>query len=253
MNALQSISRFFFIVLGCAITLPTVAQVSSEVQQLFYRGYLTTEKAPWEQAIEKINQDTSLDEIEKLHATTEAQTGLLIYAMAHQDEATYDAIADDLEGSLKTILKEDAEDATALAKMAQLYGATMAFQSWRAMYLGPKSQKLVDQALEAEPENADAWVQRANSRLFTPTMFGGDIDEAVECFEKAVQYYEAQPDYAKNWRYLNSLAWLGQAYQKSDQPSKAIATYQKALEVEPSFGWVKYKLMPQVIAQSSNK
>ena len=221
--------------------------------QLFYQGYLTTEKAPWEQAIEKINQDATLDKIEKLHATTEAQTGLLIYAMAHQDEETYDAVADNLEKKLKTIIKENAEDATALAKMAQLNGATMAFQSWKAMYLGPKSEKLVDRALKAESENADAWVQRANSRLFTPTMFGGDIDEAVECFEKAVRYYEVQPDYAQNWRYLNALAWLGQAYQKVEQPSKAIATYQKALEVEPNFGWVKYKLMPQVIAQSSNK
>ncbi|MEO0331627.1 MAG: tetratricopeptide repeat protein [Bacteroidota bacterium] len=253
MNALQSISRFFFIVLGCAIAATSLAQVNPEVQQLFYQGYLAAEKAPWEQAIEKINQDASLNETEKLYATTEAQTGLLIYAMANQDEETYDAIADDLEEGLETLLEQNAEDAVALAKMARLYAATMAFQNWKAMYLGPKSEKLVDRALKADPKSPDAWMQRGGSRLFTPKTFGGDIDEAIAAYQKAVQYYEAQPNYAKNWRYLDALAWLGQAYQKSEQPSEAIAVYQKALEVEPNFGWVKYKLMPQVIAQSSNK
>ncbi len=252
MNA-SSQFRITILFVLLTFTLSASAQMSSEVQQLFYQGYLTTAKAPWEQAMEKIKQDNTLDETQKLHATTEAQCGLLMYAFANQDEAAYEAVADELEENLNVLLEENPKDATALAKMAQLYGATMGFESWKAMYLGSKSEKLVNRAIKAEPENANAWVERANARLFTPAMFGGDIDEAVECFEKAIQYYEAQPDYAKNWRYLNALAWLGQAQQKAEQPSEAIATYQKALEVEPGFGWVKYKLMPQVIAQSSSK
>jgi len=253
MNVSSLISRLYLIALGFIVVLPTLAQVSPEVQPLFYQGYLTATKAPWEQAIEKINQDATLDETQKLHAIAEAQCGLLIYAFAHQDKSAYEAVADDLEANLEVLLEQDPKDVTALAKMAQLYGATMGFQSWKAMYLGPKSEKLVDRALQADPETPDVWVQRANSRLFTPAMFGGDIDEAVQCFEKAVQYYEAQANHTQNWRYLDALAWLGQAYQKAEQSTAAIETYQKALEIEPNFGWVKYKLMPQVIAQSSNK
>jgi tetratricopeptide (TPR) repeat protein len=239
------------IALIALFTLPTFAQVSADVQQLFYRGYLTASKAPWEQAIQKIKQDASLDETQKLTALTEAQIGLLVYALANQDEATYKTVADDLEENLETLLEQDETDARSLAKMARLNGATMAFNNWKAMYLGPTNEKLVDKALKADPESPEAWMQRGGSLLFTPEMFGGDVDEAVVAFEKAVQLYEAQPNHASNWRYLDALAWLGQAYQKADRPKEATAVFTKALEVEPDFGWVKYKLLPKAVAQAS--
>ena len=169
------------IALVTLFTLPTFAQVSADVQQLFYRGYLTASKAPWEQAIQKIEQDES-SEIDKLKAITEAQTGLLVYALANQDEAIYDAVADPLEKNLETLLEQNEEDARSLAKMAQLNGATMAFNSWKAMYLGPKSGKLIDKALKQDPTCPEAWVQRAGALLFTPEMFGGDADEGGRSF-----------------------------------------------------------------------
>ncbi len=241
------------IVLITLLTLPTFAQVSSEVQALFYRGYLTASKAPWEQAIQKIEQDASLNNIDKLTVLTEAQTGLLVYALANQDEATYEKVADLLKENLETLLKQNETDARSLAKMARLNGATMAFDHWKAMYLGPQSEKLVGRALQAEPESPEAWMQRGGSLLFTPEMFGGDVDEAVVAFEKAVQYYEAQPNHASDWQYLDALAWLGQSYQKADRSAEAVAIFQKALKVEPDFGWVKYTLMPQAAAQASSK
>ncbi len=242
------VSSIAFIAL---FALPTFAQVSADVRQLFYRGYLTASKAPWEQAIQKIEQDASLDETQKLTAITEAQTGLLVYALANQDEATYDAVADDLEDNLEKLLEQDKTDAQSLAKMARLNGATMAFNNWKAVYLGPKNEKLVDRALKADPESPEAWMQRGGSLLFTPEMFGGDVDESVTAFEKAVRYYEAQPDHANNWQYLDALAWLGQAYQKAERPAEAAETFNKALEVEPNFSWVKYKLLPKAVAQAS--
>lgn len=239
------------IALIALFTLPAFAQVSTDVQQLFYRGYLTASKAPWEQAIQKIEQDASLSETEKLTAITEAQIGLLVYALANQDEATYEEVAGSLEENLETLLEQDETDAQSLAKMARLNGATMAFNNWKAMYLGPQSEKLVDRALKAAPESPEAWMQRGGSLLFTPAMFGGDVDEAVIAFEKAVRYYEAQPDHTSNWQYLDALAWLGQAYQKAERPAEATEVFTKALKIEPNFGWVKYKLLPKAVAQAS--
>ena len=238
---------------GLVASLPALAQISSDVQSLFYRGYLTASKAPWEQALKKIESDATLNETRKLTAITEAQTGLLVYALANQDEATFDKVADGLEENLETLLEQDEHDARSLAKLAQLYGATIAFAPWKAMYLGPKSQSLVDKALKQDLTSPEAWVQRANSFLFTPAMFGGDVDEAVKCFQKAVQYYEAQSDTTNNWRYLDALAWLGQAYQQAERPAEAVEVFNKALDVESDFGWVKHKLLPQATAQASSK
>ena len=242
---------FSSIALVVLFTLPTFAQVSPDVQQLFYRGYLTASKAPWKQAIQKIEQDASLNEIDKLTAITEAQTGLLVYALANQDKATYDEVAGSLESNLEVLLAHSETDALALANMARLNGTTMAFKRWKAVYLSPINEKLITRALKADPKSPEAWVQCAGALLFTPEMFGGDADEAVVAFKKAVQYYEAQPEHTSNWRYLDALAWLGQAYQKADRPEQAAEVFTKALEIEPDFGWVKYKLLPGATAQAS--
>ena len=251
MKTLASIS--FSIILTILLTLPTAAQVSPAVQQLFYRGYLAADSAPWEQAIQQLEQDASLSDLDRLSAITEAQVGLLVSALAHQDQAAYDKVAGSLESNLEILLENDENDATALARLARLHGATMAFQRWKAAYLSPLSNQLVDRALKADPENPEAWVQRGGSRYFTPAMFGGDADEAVAAFEKAVRYYEAQPNHQSNWRYLDALAWLGQAYQKAERPAEATEVFRKALAVEPDFGWVKHQLLPQTTAQTSGQ
>ena len=240
------------IMLFLFVTQPAVAQVSPEVEQLFYRGYLTSSKTPWEQALKKIKNDASLTPSQRLMATTEAQAGLLIYTMASQDEATFDEVADDLEKNLETLLEQNEKNSHALARFAQLYGATISFSSYKAMYLGPQSQNLVDKALTYDPANAEAWVQRGTSALFTPAMFGGDVEEAVSCFQKAVQYFEEQSDTTRNWQYINALAWLGQALQQAGQTSEAVTVFNKALDVEPDFGWVKHQLLPQATAQTTS-
>lgn len=238
------------ITLIALLALPTLAQVSSDVRSLFYRGYLAADPAPWKQAIKQIQQDASLSELDQLAAITEAQVGLLVCALAHQDKAIYDEVAGTLESNLEVLLAHDENDAGSLAKLARLNGTTMAFKRWKAVYLSPQNEQLVARALKVEPHNPEVWVQRGGALLFTPEMFGGNADQTVAAFEKAVRYYEAQPNYRSNWRYLDALAWLGQAYQKAERPAEAKAVFRKALEAEPDFGWVKHKLLPAV-AQAS--
>ena len=245
---------FIIIMLALMTQLPTVAQtpISDELQQLFYQGYLTSSKAPWEKAIAKIKADATLSKADRLYALTEAQSGLLVYTMANQDEATFETVADDMEENLEKLLSLNNKDARAHALLAGLYGTTVSFNNWKGMYLGPKGEKQVDQALQTDPKNPFAWAQRGNARLFTPAMFGGDVDEAVTCFEKAAQYHEQQSiDLTYNWRYLNTLAWLGIAYQKTGNASAAVETFQKALNIAPNFRWVERALLPKALAQAS--
>ena len=77
-------------------------------------------------------------------------------------------------------------------------------------------------------------------------MWGGDLDEAIAAYEKAIQLYESNPAALQfNWMYLDTMAFLGQALAKKGQSEKAIAIYEKALKAEPEFGWVKFVLLPK--------
>lgn len=123
----------------------------------------------------------------------------------------------------------------------------------QGMFLGSKSSGLADKAIDLSPASPFVWKVYANSKFFTPEMFGGDLKEAIESYEKSVALYEASPTKLKsNWYYLDALAFLGQAYAKNGENGKAIATYEKAISVEPEFGWVKYRLLPIVKEASQN-
>ena len=221
------------------------AQSTAEIDGLLYRAYLTTSQTLWNEAIDRIDRHDFDSKVEKLRYRTEAQSGLVIYALANEDETTFDQVIDPLKDDLKWLVKQDPRDARSHALLSSAYSAEIAFSPTKGMYLGSRSSKHIEQALSHQATSPMAWFQRASSKLFTPAMFGGSVEEAVDGFERAVAYYEAEAASETNWRYLNALAWLGLAYEKTGETASAIKVYEKALTVEPDFGWVKYALLPQ--------
>ena len=81
-------------------------------------------------------------------------------------------------------------------------------------------------------------------------MFGGSKTKAIHYYLKAQEIMENSPKYTtKNWNYLNLLVTIAQAYQKTDNLNKAKAYYEKILNIEPEFAWVKNELYPQLLAK----
>ncbi|MEM9260914.1 MAG: hypothetical protein AAGA62_14800, partial [Bacteroidota bacterium] len=70
---------------------------------------------------------------------------------------------------------------------------------------------------------------------------------AVDYFNQAKTSYECQ-DLSYSWEYLNTLSWLGISQHGNGQYDEANKTYQMALELEPTYGWVKFVLLPKTEA-----
>ena len=209
-------------------------------------GYLTNSLDHWEKSIEIIEKEAenNPDDPELTLHLAQGYLGLLNTCIAHQDEKTfnkYDEKALDIFQSLEKYTQHKSE---ALAWQGALYGWKIAFSPMKGMFLGPKSQNLLEKALQTNSESAEALVRQGSSLLFTPEMFGGDPQEAVEYYKKGIAIYEKNK--SKSWLYLDALAWLGQAYQKTGQLEKAKNTYEKALQVESKFYWVKNSLLPNL-------
>ena len=174
--------------------------------------------------------------------------------MRDQDEELFDAYADQTEQNLEFILSENKNWAEPRALLSAVYGLRMGYSPWQGMFLGPKSQSLMDKAMKDGPESPLVWKLYANSRYFTPEMWGGDLKEAIKAYEKSIQLYERDPAKTKfNWYYLDTLAFLGQAYSKNGESSKAVTQYEKALQVEPEFYWIKNALLPKAKELSQAK
>lgn len=230
----------------CSMSLTTYSQ-NKDLSKLEYKAYLISSKSLWKKAVDErkvIFENSRL--ASDLFDLVKAQHGLLTATMVDQDEDLFDQHVDNVKDNIDKLIEEGYEVAEAKAILSSVYGFEMAYSSWKGMFLGPKSSSAIESALELNDKSPIVWKLYAHSKLFTPAMFGGDKKEAVEAFEKSVSLFEEQDAFGQNWRYLDALAWLGQAYSKIDEYEKARAVYNKALEVEPEFNWVKTSLLPSI-------
>lgn len=171
--------------------------------------------------------------------------------MKTKNEDLFDDYYDPALETIETITEGNKKWAEPYAIQSAIYGLKMGYSPMQGMILGSKSSNLIEKAKKLNSSSPLVWKIYANSKYFTPEMWGGDLKEAIQAYEKCIALYEANPaDLSFNWFYLDALAFQGQAYLKDGQRAKAISTYEKALKAEPQFAWVKNVLLPK--AQKSN-
>lgn len=167
----------------------------------------------------------------------------------NREKERFDPVADKAVERLERILRAKPEWSEAQALLSGIHGLQIA-KSWtRAMTLGPRANRLAQQATENDPENPRAWLMHGSQKLNTPRMFGGSIEEALDAYKKAVALYENKTDrdpLEPSWGYTDALVWLGITYERLDRDEEALAVFRKALEIEPEFRWVKYNLLPNL-------
>jgi tetratricopeptide (TPR) repeat protein len=173
----------------------------------------------------------------------------LMTFLLNREKDRFDPVADKTVDRLERILRRKPDWSEAQALLSAIHGLQIA-KSWtRALTLGPKANTLAQQATENDPENPRAWLMHAAQKLNTPRMFGGSIDEALDAYKKAVALFENKTDtdpLNPAWGYTDALVWLGITYERLDHDENALAVFQKVLDVEPEYGWVRYNLLPSL-------
>jgi len=136
-----------------------------------------------------------------------------------------------IEAVRKSIaLKEDSADPHSL--LADLYGRKIPFGGMFAgPRYGPKITEENKRALALDDKNPRVWASLGRQYFFAPKMFGGDINRAVESFQKSLTL-DARRD--ETW------VWLARAFQKQGNKPKARDAVQHALQLNPQSAFAKY-------------
>jgi tetratricopeptide (TPR) repeat protein len=121
------------------------------------------------------------------------------------------------------------------------------------MTLGPKSNQLISRALKENPASPRALLFHGIGLLNTPPMFGGDAAEGAKVIQRAIEAFAAAGDKSAgpHWGLADAWAWLGVAKRGSGDFAGARAAWQKALAIEPGYGWVKFALIPSLDKKAS--
>jgi tetratricopeptide (TPR) repeat protein len=65
---------------------------------------------------------------------------------------------------------------------------------------------------------------------------GGDFDDAVSSFQKAIALMEKkEKNLSCNWYYLNTLLFLAKSYEDGKKFDKANQVYDKILKIRPDY------------------
>lgn len=212
----------------------------------------------------------SLDSLKQARALATQATGdsarralahyyaaLADYRIANQfyqdNEDHRESLIKDAVGHLKRATEVDAAMADAWALLAGCYGQLMGMNPMQSMSLGPKSEKAMTKAKELAPANPRVWIIDGTSDFYTPSMFGGDKERALEKFKKATRLAEEaskNDPLAPSWGHADAHAWVGIAQLDAERYDDARSAFETALEINPDYGWVKHVLLPQLEKES---
>jgi tetratricopeptide (TPR) repeat protein len=157
-----------------------------------------------------------------------------------------------LEKSIE--LKEDFPENYALK--SNLLGKKIALNPMKAIYLGPRSGIVSGKAMELGGQNPRVNLLIGISTLYTPTMFGGGAEKALTLINQSIAIFNATRDTVSimpDWGKAEAYGYQGMIFMQQEKYSEARQSLEKALEINPQNGWVKYHLMKQLEKKVAGK
>ena len=173
-----------------------------------------------------------------------------IASLLRSSEENKDRTSEHLKAAVEHLKKAteiDPQAAEAYALLSSVYGQQVALSPLRSMLLGPKAGKAVQKAQQLAPDNPRVVLSAATSAFKTPKMFGGSKEKGLQGFQRAAELFaqeEPTDPIHPVWGHREAYAWLGIAHQDLGELEQARSAFEKALEIDPDFGWVKYVLLP---------
>ncbi len=157
-----------------------------------------------------------------------------------------------LEKSIE--LKEDFPENYALK--SNLLGKKIALSPMKAIYLGPRSGIVSGKAMELGGQNPRVNLLIGISTLYTPTIFGGGADKALTLINQSIAIFDASTDTVSimpDWGKAEAYGYQGMIFMQQEKYPEARQSFEKALEINPQYSWVKYHLMKQLEAKVAGK
>lgn len=137
-------------------------------------------------------------------------------------------------------LKGDFSDAHAL--LGAILGLRISFDSYRGPLLGPKSKKSIERAIHLDPQNPRAYLVQGISYYNTPSLFGGGVNKAIDALEHAIRLFEKERKEGTvepSWGHDEAYGWLGLAYLKKRDRSRAEEVLKNGLALNPDNSWLR--------------
>lgn len=240
-----TINRLFLTLL-LLIPVPEVFSESLYKKPL-YTTFVNREMNKWGNIIHTMETAKPITTVDQKLELINCYYGYIGYLIGKKQNNAAAGMITKGEKLIQQVLQSSPKNATAYAFKGSFLGFRMAISKLRTFSLSRESMSDIDRANELDPQNIQALIDRGNLLYYSPRLFGGDKEEALDYYLKASKILEKNKDTDMNWVYLNLLTTIALAYDKTGRPNDAKLMCVKILRKEPNYRWVKDTIYPRLL------
>jgi tetratricopeptide (TPR) repeat protein len=223
----------------------------AQYDAVIYRAYTGDDMTPWKQVVDEMEATGNKPDAFRLELInyTYGYIGWCLGQDRNREAAKYMDVA---ESHLNYLENRNYHLSEIMAYRAAMVGFSIALAPYKAPFLGPRSIGYAENAVELNPENYLGILQQANIRYFTPPIFGGSKEEAMEKYLLSLKVYKKHnPNSIKDWNHLSIYTTIIMAYMELGEYDKAEKYSLEVLEIEPEFKWIRDDLYPEIKKKNS--
>jgi tetratricopeptide (TPR) repeat protein len=207
-----------------------ILPAQTHYQQIIYNAYISGNMESWRKAVSEMELQ-KYSSIDYLLELINYQYGYAAWCLSNKNTKEAGLYIAKIESNLEYLKSVTGESSEFHSYKAALYGFKLGLNIWKAPVLGKRSMTHAQMALEKDSMNLHANLEMGN----------------IWNYIKAIEIIEQQKGGTKNsWTYLNLLVLAGQAANQQGNKVQAVNFFEKALETEPGFIWVKNELLPSL-------
>lgn len=229
------------------------AEAKASFRSDIYYAYINNKMDLWKNVIDRMDAIKGKNNSMILELVN-YQYGYIGYCIGYNNKYEAKKYLDLAMKNIDFLEKQKFTPSITDAYKSAFYSFRMSLNKILAPVIGPKCIESARSSVELDKTNYFGYVQLGNIEFYVPVAFGGSKKEALEYFIKAQELIEKNPENKnENWNYLSLLVIIGQSYYYLNDYPSARGIYEKILDMEPGFLYVKNELYPQLLKKMEVK
>jgi len=242
MNLLNTLPKKLILSL-LLLTLTSGLFAKTPYSKSIYDAFIVRDMTKWESIVQSMEASRSVTTIDQKLELVSYYYGIIGYLIGKKQYLHAEQLTNKGEALIDQVLHASPKNATATSYKGSFTGFRVGIKKFKALLLIFDSKKYINKAVEMDPQNVQALIDKGNMYYYAPAVFGGDKKTALTYYLKAAGIMEQKNETSDNWVYLNTLTMIAFAHTKTDNPNAAKQMYAKIMRLEPNITWAKEVLI----------
>ncbi|MBN1180961.1 MAG: hypothetical protein JXB49_01650 [Bacteroidales bacterium] len=214
-----------------------------------YNAYISNNMAVWKTAMDEMEKQVEKTDDFRLELVN-YQYGYIAWCIGNNNEDEAKKYISLAEKNIHALESNASHASYAQSYKSAIYGYKIGLNKLLGPVIGNESIELAKRAIMSDNRNPYGYIQYGNIQYYLPSFLGGSKAEALKYYLMAEKLMEKNnTELTYDWNYLNLLTTIAKAYTDMQNLNQANAYYEKILQIEPDFLWVKNELYPELKAK----